>query len=269
MQKTVTLAAGLFLGGCMVQPTPVHSTSAPVRSAPQSPLAAVVLLGNLLSEREPNEAIRSDTRNTKKTSVQGWRDRVQLSMPDGSNVSCRFRDTPGVQAVMKGGGFYRRVSLTVNCDGGRQFEAVWVAGTGREMKTGIAAATRIADVWNQLAAPPSGSPTFQEEAAKYRDAATKPELPESAREFKVRAENAVAEKRFLDAIESFDRGLQIAPWWPQGHYNVALVLAELNEYGLATDEMQSYLALVPDAPNARTAQDKIYAWREHLERNAR
>ena len=52
----------------------------------------------------------------------------------------------------------------------------------------------------------------------------------------------------------------IAPWWPEGHFNEALVLSELRYYGKAIEHMKKYVALVPDAPNARAAQDKIYVW---------
>ena len=54
--------------------------------------------------------------------------------------------------------------------------------------------------------------------------------------------------------------MQIAPWWPQARFNRALILESLGEYDLAAEEMQRYLKLSPDAPNARAAQDKIYQW---------
>lgn len=41
---------------------------------------------------------------------------------------------------------------------------------------------------------------------------------------------------------------------------VALVLAEVERYAEAIREMKKYLMLAPDAPNARAAQDRIYAW---------
>jgi hypothetical protein len=56
------------------------------------------------------------------------------------------------------------------------------------------------------------------------------------------------------------------PWWPEGHFNRALVLAEVERYTEATREMRKYLLLFPDAPNARTAQDQIYAWEDKVKR---
>ena len=101
---------------------------------------------------------------------------------------------------------------------------------------------------------------FQKVVADYRAAAVKPELPEDARRFKVQAEAAVREKRDDDAIDLFDKALSIAPWWPEGHYNRALLLGEAGRKPEAIREMKKYLALEPNAPDARAAQDKIYEW---------
>ena len=76
----------------------------------------------------------------------------------------------------------------------------------------------------------------------------------------VLAEDAVKHKRFQDAADLYGRALGVAPWWPDGHFDRALILGELHEYTAAADEMQRYVALVPDAPDARAARDKIYIW---------
>jgi hypothetical protein len=39
-----------------------------------------------------------------------------------------------------------------------------------------------------------------------------------------------------------------------------IVAALCEEFDEAVAEIKKYLALVPDAPNARAAQDKIYEW---------
>lgn len=200
----------------------------------------------------------------------GWRDHLQVTRPDGTSYACHFRDTPDPQMteVYNGMNGWLEASFTVQCDNGLRYTNNWNGGkmyvaTDRLIDKGKG----ITRLWYQLAQIPAVSAdAFEMQAKAYRDAATKPPLPEAAREFKVRAEAAVAEKRFLDAVEAYDRGLQLAPWWPQGHFNVALVLAELKTYGLAVEEMQRYLALVPDAANARQAQDRIYEWKGKLER---
>lgn len=89
-------------------------------------------------------------------------------------------------------------------------------------------------------------------------------LPEEANRYKVQAEGAVRDKSFNDAADYYAEALKIVPWWPIGHFNRALVLGETGDYELAKREMNYYLQLAPDAPNARAAQDKIYDW-ERLE----
>jgi formylglycine-generating enzyme required for sulfatase activity len=106
----------------------------------------------------------------------------------------------------------------------------------------------------------NGSAEFQEVVNKYLAANPKPEMPELARKFRVQAEFAAQEKRLDKAIELYRKALDIVPWWPEGHYNLALVLGETKKYRDAMAEMQRYLLLSPAAPEARTAQDKIYQW---------
>lgn len=101
---------------------------------------------------------------------------------------------------------------------------------------------------------------FQEAVALYQGAAAKPQLPESARQFLVQAGSATREKAYQEAADLYEQGLAIAPWSPEGHFNLALVLAELEELDSAILEMTRYLALVPTASDARAARDKIYDW---------
>ena len=101
---------------------------------------------------------------------------------------------------------------------------------------------------------------FMNAAQDYRNATVRPTLPEEARKFKVQAEGAVRDKKFEDAAELYGKALNIAPWWPEGHFNRAIVLGESRFYLGAVREMKRYLALVPNAPDARAAQDKIYEW---------
>ncbi len=106
----------------------------------------------------------------------------------------------------------------------------------------------------------SNNDPFQGVVARYRAANPKPRLPEEARKFKVQAEFVLQDKQFDEALELYGNALEIAPWWPEGHYNRALILGETKKYRDAMNEMKRYLLLVPDAPDARKAQDKIYQW---------
>ena len=97
-------------------------------------------------------------------------------------------------------------------------------------------------------------------AKAYRAAAVKPMPGEDVRRYVVQAQAAVREERFADAAAAYEKALAIAPWWPEGHYNRAFILAATGNFAQAIDEMQDYLALVPDAPNARQMQDQVYEW---------
>jgi Flp pilus assembly protein TadD len=101
---------------------------------------------------------------------------------------------------------------------------------------------------------------FQAALRSYQTAKVKPELSEKSRRFKVQAEGAIRDKDFVGAVDLYGEALKVSPWWPEGHFNRALVLAETKDYDTAIIEMKRYLALVPNAPNARAAQDKIYDW---------
>ncbi len=127
---------------------------------------------------------------------------------------------------------------------------------GKQLLDVLAALQRTVD-----APPPSEEESrFAEVAKAYRAANPKPPRPEALVRFQVQAEGAVRDKDFAGAEDLFAQGLQIAPWWPDGHYNRAVVLAETGDYAPATVEMQRYLLLVPEASNAREAQNMIYDW---------
>lgn len=107
---------------------------------------------------------------------------------------------------------------------------------------------------------------FKVVAEKYRAAAPPPEFPEEARRALVQAESAVREKRLEDAVDRYGEALKIAAWWPEGRFNRAMILGDLERYTEAMREMKRYLVLVPRAFNARDAQDKIYEWEDKVSR---
>jgi hypothetical protein len=101
---------------------------------------------------------------------------------------------------------------------------------------------------------------FQEIVHNYQTAVIKPSIPEEARRFKVQAEDAIKDKNFHLAADLYGQALGVVPWWPQGHFNRALVLSEIGDFPDAIVDMKRYIALVPDAPDARAAQNQIYEW---------
>jgi tetratricopeptide (TPR) repeat protein len=108
---------------------------------------------------------------------------------------------------------------------------------------------------------------FRESVRRYREMPVKPSLPEEARKFKIQAESAFNRKDFDEAAARYLDALKVAPWWPEGYFNRALILGETGRYRKAIEEMRKYLLIVPDAQDARAAQDKIYEW-EGLARKA-
>ncbi len=105
-----------------------------------------------------------------------------------------------------------------------------------------------------------GQQRFAPIAARYRATYPPPTTPHAPRRFRFIAESAIPDKRFADAANAYLDGLKVVPWWPAGQYDVALILAQLHYYDEAIEHMQHYLALVPQAPDARAAQDLIYQW---------
>jgi hypothetical protein len=101
---------------------------------------------------------------------------------------------------------------------------------------------------------------FSEGAKKYREMATKLALPEDVQRFRIMAEDAFRNKDFKKAAWYYEQGLEIEPLWPQGQYNAALLCAEIQDYASAALHMKRYLELVPDAPNAKVAREKMYFW---------
>ena len=85
-------------------------------------------------------------------------------------------------------------------------------------------------------------------------------MSEEAYKYKVQAEFMVQEKQPGRAIELYGKALNIAPWWPEGHFQLGLLLGEGKKYPEAAQEMKRYLQLEPQGADARVAQDKIYQW---------
>jgi hypothetical protein len=162
-----------------------------------------------------------------------------------------------------GGQFLGYRYITFACNG---TESRWLFQISRAAVNRIANALSLLKQAAVSQLPPDRDPAFQAVVAGYRAATTKPELPEEARKFKVQAEDAVNENQFQDAADTYGKALETAPWWPEGHFNRALVLANIGDFEAAVVEMRRYLVLAPDAPDARAAQDKIYVWERKSER---
>lgn len=105
---------------------------------------------------------------------------------------------------------------------------------------------------------------FHSQAKVWREAATKPAMPEAAREHQVLAEYAFKEKETEKAIREYQAALDIFPTWPEGQFNLATLAGEQKYYDTAIFHMKQYLELAPDAPDVPAAKDSIIIWRDRI-----
>ena len=105
---------------------------------------------------------------------------------------------------------------------------------------------------------------FQQKAAAWRALPTKPAISDEVRMHRLVAEDALKQKQFDTAIDEYEAGLKIDPLWPEGHFNVALLYGELNDYEEATLHMRAYLDLRPGAHDAQAAHDQMLLWQGKL-----
>jgi len=102
---------------------------------------------------------------------------------------------------------------------------------------------------------------FSTLVSEYREMEVKPVVTEQQRKYIVQANSFAKDKIYTQAIEAYKNAIAIDPVaYPAAYYNLALILAEKEDFREAIKNMKKYLLLVPDAPDARAAQDKIYEW---------
>ena len=180
-------------------------------------------------------------------------DYSKVAMPDSDY--CVFLLTKHPDDVF---GFYFSFGPVVTC-WTNQNDANSFADSFARLSQGsdeeLAAAVRHASEKNA-----SDEKLFESQAAAYRAANPKPAVPEQARAYALQANDAFNNHREDDAVELYQKAIQLAPWNPPFHYNLATLLADEQHFEEAVSEMRKYLVLVPDAPNAREARDKIYVW---------
>lgn len=105
---------------------------------------------------------------------------------------------------------------------------------------------------------------FQAQLKAWREATTKPLMPEPAREHQVLAEYAFKEKNTEKAMLEYTEALKIFSTWPEGQFNLATLCGEAKHYQCAVLHMKAYLELTPDSPDAQAAKDSIIIWKDKL-----
>jgi len=102
---------------------------------------------------------------------------------------------------------------------------------------------------------------FEPIAAEYRSLNVKPIITEDERRLIVQANESTQEKQYTLAIDLYNKIIERNPTsYPAAYFNLALLYEQQHYYTFAITSMKKYLMLVPDAPDARSAQDKIYGW---------
>jgi tetratricopeptide (TPR) repeat protein len=108
---------------------------------------------------------------------------------------------------------------------------------------------------------------FQPIAGKYRELEVKPIVSEEQRKYIVQANSFNEQKAYNIAIDLYMKATEIDQTsYPAAYYNLALLSINVNQFYGAIFYMKKYLMLVPDAEDARAAQDKIYEWETIIEK---
>ncbi len=99
----------------------------------------------------------------------------------------------------------------------------------------------------------------------FRELPEKPSITEEQRKFLVQANIRNDNKKYTEALVLYEKAIKINPFtYPSAYYNMALISGQLKKYKYAIFNMKKYLMLVPEAEDARKAQDKIYEWEAEL-----
>ena len=102
---------------------------------------------------------------------------------------------------------------------------------------------------------------FQALADDFRKVPDKPSITKEQRRLIVQANALNDEKQYFRALEKYKQAIELNPVsYPQAYYNMALIASQIENYLYAIHNIKKYLLLVPDAEDARAAQDKIYEW---------
>ncbi|MBW2632249.1 MAG: hypothetical protein JRC90_10945 [Deltaproteobacteria bacterium] len=91
-------------------------------------------------------------------------------------------------------------------------------------------------------------------------------LPEEARKYVLRGDVLTEEGTFEEAVKEYLQAVQAAPYIAKLYFNTAMIYGELKKYPQAIRNMNTYLNLAPESPNARASKDQIYKWEFKMEK---
>jgi hypothetical protein len=131
--------------------------------------------------------------------------------------------------------------------------------------TEAAHAGRICDCTRDVAQTKAELDTFAQQIAPWRAMSTKPAPSDEVIKKRLLAEDAIEHKNLRAAALYYDAGIALDQTWAQGWYNAALLYAEQQDYFDAAVRMNHYLILLPEAPDAATAKEKLLLWEAKAE----
>ena len=90
-----------------------------------------------------------------------------------------------------------------------------------------------------------------------------PAVPEEARRHFVKAVTLQKEAKSPEdydlPIQEYRQALLLAPWWSDAYFDLASALELKQQYAEAIQNLKLSILASPEGPDARTAQDKVYA----------
>lgn len=240
----VCLIGMFLLAGCAM-----YSPSPETLGELADPLKSLAAIERNFEKREgawPCAYSTSKRDGAAQVSLSG--SQFHIACENGKQVILRYRDIPDPTVLIPGS--YFELPRSAGGYGNMSWEN---SESAREFVTG----------WYVLAHP--GKPQDPATDSLFRDAVARDrrenkDRTENLRRVQVRAESAIKAHRMTEAGMAYSEALKIAPAWPEGHFNLALIYGDLELYADAITEMKRYVYLVPTAPDARAAQDKIYEW---------
>jgi hypothetical protein len=131
--------------------------------------------------------------------------------------------------------------------------------------TEAAHAGRLCDCTRYLIDTKTTLDAFTQQTAAWRALAAKPALSDDVIKKRLLAEDAIEHKNFQRAAGYYEAGVALDPTWAQGWYNAALIYGEQQDYFDAAFDMKHYLILLPDAPDAAAAKEKLLLWEAKAE----
>jgi hypothetical protein len=201
-----------------------------------------------------------------------------VSIPDGRRESLKYSDSPGVRPFGKGRSYQIDFFPARNF----RFERGFVLDFHEKSAADIKLSSLVGALNYLIASARQGEgvdckavlddqaqlDSFLQMTASWRALAVKPPLSEEANRQRLLAEDAMARKDSSAALDDCLAGVDIDPTWAQGWFNAALLYAEQEDYDDAVFSMKHYLILLPDAPEAPAAKEKVLLWKAKAQESA-